>query len=63
MKKILKATTKKNFKKLNKLNKSNNLFIKDVISLDDKKNKKYLDNFVYQEYLKSLNTESSDVNE
>ena len=60
MKKISKAMTKK-FSKKAKF--TDNLFTKDVISINDKKNKKYLDNFVYQEYLKNQNTESSDVNE
>ena len=45
MKKIKKATTR------NDLTKCDNLFIKDIISLDDKKNTKYLDNLSYQIYL------------
>ena len=60
MKKISRAVTKK-FSKKNKF--KDNLFTKDVISINDKNNKKYLDNFVYQEYLKTLNNESSDSNE
>lgn len=60
MKKISKAVTKK-FPKKAKC--ADNLFTKDVISINDKKNKKYLDKFVYQEYLKNLNSKSSDVNE
>lgn len=60
MKKISRAITKK-FSKKNKF--KDNLFTKDVISINDKNNKKYLDNFVYQEYLKTLNNESSDSNE
>ena len=60
MKKISRAITKK-FSKKNKF--KDNLFTKDVISINDKNNKKYLDNFKYQEYLKNLNSESSDSNE
>lgn len=60
MKKISKAVTKK-FSKKTKY--ADNLFTKDVISINNKKNKKYLDNFVYQEYLKNLNNESCDTNE
>ncbi len=60
MKKISKAVTKK-FSKKTKY--ADNLFTKDVISINDKNNKKYLDNFKYQEYLKNLNSESSDSNE
>lgn len=60
MKKFSKQNTKK-FSKKNKF--ADNLFTKDVISIDNKKNKKYLDNFVYQEYLKNLNNESSYINE
>ena len=60
MKKISRAVTKK-FSKKNKF--KDNLFTKDVISINDKNNKKYLDDFKYQEYLKNLNSESSDSNE
>lgn len=60
MKKISKAITKKISKKAKCVD---NLFTKDVININDKKNKKYLDNYIYQEYLKNLNSESSDVNE
>jgi hypothetical protein len=60
MKKISKAVTKK-FSKKAKF--ADNLFTQDVISINDKKNKKYLDNFIYQEYLKTLNNKSSDSNE
>ncbi len=60
MKKISKAVTKKFSKKTKFID---NLFAKNVISINDKKNKKYLDNLVYQEYLKNLNSESSDSNE
>lgn len=51
MKKIFKAVTPKLFKKFRK---KDNLFTKDTISLDDKKNKKYLDDFAYQEFLKKF---------
>lgn len=59
MKKISRVVTKK-FSKKNKFKDS--LFTKDVISINNKKNKKYLDNFIYQEYLKNLNSESGDSN-
>lgn len=58
MKKISKAVTNKKF-----LRKSDNLFTKNNISLDDPKNKKYLDEIAYQEYLKKLKNESSDFYE
>lgn len=58
MKKILKAITNKKF-----LRKYDNLFIKNNISLDNPKNKKYLDEIAYQEYLKKLKNESSDFYE
>ena len=55
MKKISKAITNKKF-----LRKSDILFTKNTISLDNPKNRKYLDNMVYQKYLKK---ESSDFYE
>ena len=58
MKKISKAITNKRF-----LRKSDNLFTKNTISLDNPKNRKYLDNIAYQEYLRKLKLESSDYNE
>ena len=58
MKKISKAITNKKF-----LKKSDDLFTKNTISLDNPRNKKYLDNIAYQEYLKKLKTESSDFYE
>ena len=60
MKKIFKAVTPKFFKKFRK---KDNFFTKDTISLDDKKNKKYLDDFAYQEFLRKFKNESSDSNE
>ncbi len=60
MKKISKAIT---FYKLSKLRNYDNLFTKDTISLDDNKNKKYLDNLEYQKYLKNLSNKSSDYND
>lgn len=48
MKKIKKATTR------NDLTKCDNLFVKGIISLDDEKNTKYLDNVSYQIYLKTF---------
>lgn len=58
MKKISKAITNKKF-----IKKSDSLFTKNTISLDNPRNKKYLDNVAYQEYLKKLKTESSDFYE
>lgn len=55
MKKISKAITNKKF-----IKKSDNLFTKNTISMDNPKNRKYLDNLAYQEYLKKRKTESSD---
>lgn len=60
MKKISKPITKK---KLKRLKTKDNLFTKDVISLDDSKNKKYLDNFAYQSYLANSQEESNSSNE
>ncbi|MFR5682691.1 MAG: hypothetical protein ACLUD1_01100 [Clostridia bacterium] len=57
MKKISKAVTNKKF-----LRKSDNLFTKNNISLNNPKNKKYLDE-KHQEYLKKLKNESSDFYE
>lgn len=58
MKKISKAITNKRF-----LRKSNSLFTKNTISLDNPKNRKYLDNITYQEYLRKLKLESSNYND
>lgn len=60
MKKISKPTTKEKNKKLKK---SDNLFTKNTISLDDPKNKKYLDDLAYKVYLINLNIESGDNDE
>lgn len=60
MKKISKPTTKEKNKKLKK---SDNLFTKNTISLDDPKNKKYLDDFAYKVYLINLNNESGNNDE
>lgn len=60
MKKISKPTTKEKNKKLKR---SDNLFTKNTISLDDPKNKKYLDDFAYKVYLINLNIESGDNDE
>lgn len=38
---------------LKKIIQKDNLFTKDVISLNDNKNKKTLDNYAYQQYLKN----------
>ena len=58
MRKISKAITNKKF-----LKKSDNLCSKDTISLDNPKNRKYLDNIAYQEYLRKIQKESSDYND
>lgn len=60
MRKISKPTTNDKKKKLKM---SNNLFTKDVISLDNPKNKRYLDDFAYKIYLINLNSESGDSDE
>lgn len=59
MKKLKNALTEDDVKKIEK---KNNLFTKDVISLNDKKKRRILDSYAYQEYLKKLNNESSDFN-
>lgn len=56
MKKISKAVTREKLTKI-----KDNLFTENVISLDDSKNQKYFDNLSYQQYLSSLNNESSDL--
>lgn len=58
MKKISKAITNKRF-----FRKIDNLYSKDTISLNNSKNRKYLDNIVYQKYLKKLQNGSSDFDE
>ena len=58
MRKISKAITNKKF-----LKKSDNLYSKDTISLDNPKNRKYLDNITYQEYLRKIQKENSDYND
>ena len=60
MRKISKPTTNDKKKKLKK---PDNLITKDVISLDDSKNKQYLDDFAYKIYLINLNSESGDSDE
>lgn len=60
MRKISKSTTNDKKKKLKR---SDNLFTKDVISLDDPKNKQYLDDFAYKIYLINLNSESGESDE
>lgn len=56
MKKISRAITREKLTR-----KQDNLFTKDVISLDDKNNRKYFDELSYQQYLSTLNSESSDL--
>ena len=60
MRKISKPVTKQ---KMKKLKISDNLFTNNVISLDDPKNKQYLDDFVYQSYLANSNNGSDDFDE
>ena len=57
MRKIKKAITKDNLKK------HDNLFVKDSISLDDKKNEKYFDNLSYQIYLRTFSIGNGDNDE
>lgn len=54
MKKIRKPIKK------DKLKNHDNLFVKDTISLDDKKNEKYLDNLSYQIYLRTFSIGNGD---
>ena len=56
-KKIRKSITKDNFKKLKT---KDNSFIIYEISLDDKANQEYFDVWVYEEYLKNLNSKCGD---
>lgn len=56
MRKISRAITREKITR-----KQDNLFTKDVISLDDKNNQKYFDDLSYQQYLSTLNSESSDL--
>ena len=54
MKKIRKPIKK------DKLKNHDNLFVKDTISLDDKKNEKYFDNLSYQIYLRTFSIGDDD---
>lgn len=54
MKKIRKPIKRSNLKKYD------NLFVKDTISLDDKKNTKYFDNLSYQIYLRTFSIGNGD---
>lgn len=45
------------------IKKKDSMFTKDVISLDDKRNKQYLDDFAYKIYLINLSSESGDSDE
>lgn len=54
MKKIRKPIKRSNLKKYD------NLFVKDTISLDDKKNEKYFDNLSYQIYLRTFSIGNGD---
>ncbi len=60
MKKISKTITKKEFRKIRKLD---HLFTKDTISLQDKKNWRTLEQLQYENYLRKLQNESSDSND
>lgn len=57
MKKIRKPIKK------DKLKNHDNLFVKDTISLDDKKNEKYFDNLSYQIYLRTFSIGNGDNGE
>ncbi len=59
-KKIKKAITNDNLKKLKS---KDNSFIKDEISLDDKANKKYFDILAYEEYLRKLESKGGDFSD
>ena len=48
---------------MKKIKNIDNLFTKDVISLDDTKNRKYLDDLVYQSYLVNSNNGSDGFDE
>lgn len=48
---------------INEIQKKDSIFTKDVISLNDKENKQYLDDFVYKVYLINLNGEDGDTDE
>lgn len=50
MKKISRAVTKEKLIKAN-----DNLYTENVISLDDKKNRKYFNSYMYQQYLQNEN--------
>lgn len=54
MKKIRKTIKK------DKLKNHDNLFVKDTISLDDKKNEKYFDKLSYQMYLRTFSIGNGD---
>lgn len=45
---------------LKKIKKLDCLYSKDNISLDDKKNRKLLDFYVYQKYLKNISNENTE---
>lgn len=49
--------------KKKKIYKKDNMFTNNTISLDDIKNKNYLDDFAYKVYLINLNSESGDTDE
>lgn len=57
MKRVSKKITK------DEIQKKDDMFTKDVISLDDNENKKYLDDFAYKVYLINLGGEDGDTDE
>lgn len=47
---------------INKIEKCDLLYSTDIISLDSKKNRKLLDFYAYQQYLKNTNTNNAEDN-
>lgn len=52
--------------KIKKIKKKDCLYVKGIVSLDDKKNQKELDSYAYEVYLRKMkeeNEESGDIND
>lgn len=47
---------------IEEIQKKDNLYTKDTISLNDKKNSKLLDSYAYQQYLRKKNKKKSNNN-
>lgn len=47
---------------IEEIQKKDNLYAKDIISLNDKKNSKLLDSYAYQQYLRKKNKKKSNNN-